>query len=140
MKSNEHGLTSSERTRGCASRSPRLPKQLTAWATGNEFDDGREPIAVMRCNRCGSDPDVDEDGVVCPLCRKRSPVRSDDLEELVRLERDERCGRVRKRPGYWPPVSAPNSNSSDVMDEVRKARLWLLHAIKVRIFYIRHAC
>jgi DNA-directed RNA polymerase subunit RPC12/RpoP len=51
--------------------------------TWYEFDDGREPIAVMPCNRCGSHPDVDEDGVVCPLCRKRSPGRSDDLEELI---------------------------------------------------------
>ena len=51
--------------------------------TWYEFDDGREPIAVMRCNRCGSHPDVDGDGVVCPLCRKRSPARSDDLEELI---------------------------------------------------------
>jgi hypothetical protein len=41
--------------------------------TWYEFDDGREPIAVMRCNRCGSHPDVDGDGVVCPLCRNRSP-------------------------------------------------------------------
>jgi hypothetical protein len=51
--------------------------------TWYEFGDGREPIAVMPCNRCGSHPDVDEDGVVCPLCRKRSPARSDDLEELI---------------------------------------------------------
>src|SRR5260370_40798094 len=47
--------------------------------TWYEFDDGREPIAVMRCNRCGSHPNVDEDGVVCPLCRNRSPVQSSDL-------------------------------------------------------------
>jgi DNA-directed RNA polymerase subunit RPC12/RpoP len=51
--------------------------------TWYEFSDGREPIAVMRCNRCGSHPDIDGDGVVCPLCRKRSPGRSDDLEELI---------------------------------------------------------
>jgi DNA-directed RNA polymerase subunit RPC12/RpoP len=51
--------------------------------TWYEFDDGREPIAVMRCNRCGRHPDVDQDGVVCPLCRNRSPVRSDDLEQLI---------------------------------------------------------
>jgi hypothetical protein len=51
--------------------------------TWYEFDDGREPIAVMRCNRCGSHPDVDGDGVVCPLCRNRSPLRSADLEKLI---------------------------------------------------------
>jgi DNA-directed RNA polymerase subunit RPC12/RpoP len=51
--------------------------------TWYEFSDGREPIAVMRCNRCGSHPNVDEDGVVCPLCRNRSPVRSSDLEKLI---------------------------------------------------------
>jgi hypothetical protein len=48
-----------------------------------EFDDGRQPIAVMRCNRCGSHPNVDEDGVVCPMCRNRSPVRSSDLEKVI---------------------------------------------------------
>jgi hypothetical protein len=42
-----------------------------------------EPIAVMRRGRCGSHPDVDQDGVVCPLCRSRSPVRSDDLEQAI---------------------------------------------------------
>jgi hypothetical protein len=47
-----------------------------------ELDRG-EPIAVMRCNRCGSCPNVDEDGVVCPLCRNGSPVRSSDLEKLI---------------------------------------------------------
>jgi hypothetical protein len=51
--------------------------------TWYEFNDGREPIAVMRGNRCGSHPKVDEDGVVCPLCRKRSPARSSDLEVLI---------------------------------------------------------
>jgi hypothetical protein len=51
--------------------------------TWYEFDDGREPIAVMGCNRCDSHPNVDEDGVVCPLCRNRSPVRSDDLELVI---------------------------------------------------------
>jgi hypothetical protein len=51
--------------------------------TRYEFDDGREPIAVMRCNRCGSHPTVDEDGVVCPLCRNRSPVQSTDLQKLI---------------------------------------------------------
>ena len=51
--------------------------------TWYEFSDGREPIAAMRCNRCGSHPDVDGDGVVCPLCRNRSPLRSTDLENLI---------------------------------------------------------
>jgi DNA-directed RNA polymerase subunit RPC12/RpoP len=51
--------------------------------TWYEFSDGREPIPVMRCNRCGSHPDVDEDGVVCPLCRNRSPLRSDDIEKVI---------------------------------------------------------
>jgi DNA-directed RNA polymerase subunit RPC12/RpoP len=51
--------------------------------TWYEFSDRRQPIAVMRCNRCGSHPDVDEDGVVCPLCRNRSPLRSDDLEKVI---------------------------------------------------------
>ena len=51
--------------------------------TWYEFSDGREPIPVMRCNRCGSHPDVDEEGVVCPLCRNRSPLRSDDLEKVI---------------------------------------------------------
>jgi DNA-directed RNA polymerase subunit RPC12/RpoP len=51
--------------------------------TWYEFDDGREPIAVMKCNRCGSHPNVDQDGVVCSLCRNRSPVRSDDLEQVI---------------------------------------------------------
>jgi hypothetical protein len=51
--------------------------------TWYEFDDGREPIAVMRCNRCGSHPTVDEDGVVCPSCQNRSPVQSTDLEKLI---------------------------------------------------------
>src|SRR5258708_26734076 len=51
--------------------------------TWYEFDDGRQPIAVMRCNRCGSHPNVDEDGVVCPMCRNRSPVPSSDLEKAI---------------------------------------------------------
>jgi hypothetical protein len=51
--------------------------------TWYEFDDGREPIAVMRCNRCGSHPTVDQDGVVCPSCQNRSPVQSTDLEKLI---------------------------------------------------------
>jgi hypothetical protein len=51
--------------------------------TWYEFDGGRPPIAVMNCNRCGKPPDVDEDGVRCPLCLRRSPVRSDDLEKVI---------------------------------------------------------
>lgn len=43
-----------------------------------EFED-QLPIAVMRCDRCGRHPDVDEDGVACPLCARRSPVRSTDI-------------------------------------------------------------
>jgi hypothetical protein len=41
-----------------------------------EFSDGREPIPVMRCNRCDCHPAVDEDGVRCPLCGRRSKVRA----------------------------------------------------------------
>jgi hypothetical protein len=45
--------------------------------TWYEFDDGREPIAVMRC--CGGHPDADGDGVVCPhpqICFKSQWVFS----------------------------------------------------------------
>jgi DNA-directed RNA polymerase subunit RPC12/RpoP len=51
--------------------------------TWYEFDDGREPIAVMKCNRCGRHPNIDQDGVVCGLCGNRSPVRSADLEKVI---------------------------------------------------------
>jgi hypothetical protein len=42
----------------------------------------RTPPARSVTNR-GAHPDVDEDGVACPLCRNRSPVRSDDLEKVI---------------------------------------------------------
>lgn len=35
--------------------------------------EGEEPIAVMRCDVCGSHPDVYEDEVVCE-CGRRTPV------------------------------------------------------------------
>ena len=47
-----------------------------------EFED-TPPIAVMRCDRCGRHPDVDEDGVTCPLCARRSPVRSTDVVAVI---------------------------------------------------------
>ena len=48
-----------------------------------EFEN-EEPIAVMRCNRCGNHPDVDEAGVVCPVCRNRSPVRSPNIIDVIK--------------------------------------------------------
>ena len=46
-----------------------------------EFEDA-EPIAVMRCV-CGQHPNVDEDGVGCGLCGRRSPVRSKDIVKVI---------------------------------------------------------
>ena len=47
-----------------------------------EFADA-EPITVLRCNRCGSHPDVYPREVVCPLCRNCSPVRSEDMVQVI---------------------------------------------------------
>lgn len=47
-----------------------------------EFENA-EPIAVLRCDRCGRHPDVDEDGVRCPLCARRPPVRSTDIIAVI---------------------------------------------------------
>jgi DNA-directed RNA polymerase subunit RPC12/RpoP len=41
------------------------------------------PIAVMRCNRCGRHPDVDEGAVACPLCDLRSLVWAGDFIEAI---------------------------------------------------------
>ncbi len=51
--------------------------------TWYEFDDGREPIPVMKCNRCGRHPNVDRDGVVCALCGDGSPLRRTFLEKVI---------------------------------------------------------
>ena len=52
----------------------KLNDETCRWIT---FDDD-EPIAVMRCV-CGRHPDVDDEGVACGLCGRRSPVRSRDI-------------------------------------------------------------
>ena len=52
-----------------------------------EFEN-EEPIAVMRCNRCGNHPDVDEDGVVCPMCRNRPPIRSANIIDVIKAWND----------------------------------------------------
>ena len=46
-----------------------------------EFDDA-PPIAVMRCV-CGRHPDVDEGGVACGGCGKKSPVRSNGIVAAI---------------------------------------------------------
>ena len=42
------------------------------------------PIAVMRCNRCGRHPDVNEDAVECPLCDLQSLVWAGDFIEAIK--------------------------------------------------------
>jgi DNA-directed RNA polymerase subunit RPC12/RpoP len=67
-----------------ASERTRIEDDTCRWY---EFEN-EEPIAVLRCNRCGRHPDVDEDGVMCPLCRNHSPVRSSNIIDVIKAWND----------------------------------------------------
>jgi hypothetical protein len=54
------------------------------FRTTNRTGQGKKlSTAPIRCDWCGPHSDVDKDGVVCPLCARRSPLRSADIEAVI---------------------------------------------------------